>query len=314
MRKYYLIIAFIISLLSPLAIYAGDLKIAALLKTSTNPFFQLMWEGIKREADAAGLNVEVFWPESESDFEYQYDFLEHKASSYDVLLLSPSNPEGVVPYLPAIRHKGVKIIMLDIGLNSLPAGAEEEDYFNVFLGTDNEAGGTLAAKYSKQFLINKVSPRVIILGGFKSHMTSPGRTLMFEREILSFKPDARIIKFVANYDRNNARQIAHNNIDVFRNSDLIFCANDHMALGVIDEMLARGLELPPIIGYDSVKEAQQAILDGKLAASIVQFPARMGAEAIKAAIALTEGRPVQRQVLIPPAITVRKVQIETINP
>lgn len=314
MRKLCLLIVLTITFLFSPATHAGSPKIAALLKTSTNPFFQLMWEGIKREADNVGINIGLFWPENETDFEFQYDFIENQASNYDVLIISPSNPDGVVPRLPAIKRKGVKIIMLDIGLSSIPPGADEKDYLDVFLGTDNEEGGRLAAKYGKQFLVNKVHPNVIILGGFQSHMIIPGRTLMFEKEILLFKPDARVTRLVADYDRDKARQVVRKNVDLFRDGDLIFCANDHMALGVIDEMIAKGLNLPPIIGYDSVKEAQQFILEGKLAASIVQFPARMGAEAVKAAIDLSEGRAVQSQVLIPPAITVRKVQIETIRP
>jgi len=290
------------------------IKIAALLKTSSNPYFQLMWEGIKRESDVLGLNVELFWPDKESNFEFQYDFLKSKAQEYDVLILSPSNPGGVVPYLPTIKRADTKIILLDLSLNNLPTNAKDEDYFDVFLGTDNEGGGRLAARYGKQFLISKRYPRVVILGGFPAQMSIPGRTMMFEEEMRLFNPNTIFYKFTANYDRKMASSVVSTNLGAFMNSDLIFCANDHMALGVIDALSAKKEKLPPIIGYDSVKEAQQAIMEGKMAASIVQFPSKMGSEAVKAALALLKKEKVERKILIGPEITVRKIQIETIKP
>lgn len=316
MKKTITFIVTILVLLLTPQLKANDhtIRIAALLKTSSNPFFQLMWEGIKKESDMAGLDVELFWPERESDFEFQYEFLKNRAAEFDVLVLSPSNPGGVVPYLPLIKRAGIKIILLDLSLNNLPSSAKENDYFDAFIGTDNEGGGRLAAKYGKQFIVSKDFPQVVILGGFQTHMSIPGRTMMFEEEMRLFNSNIIFHKFTANYDRKTARDIVNENLEIFIESNLIFCANDHMALGVVDALLGEKVKLPPIIGYDSIKEAQQAILEGKMVASIVQFPSRMGSESIRAAVALLQDKQVERKILIGPEITVRRIQIETIKP
>lgn len=285
------------------------LKVAALLKSSTNPYFSLMWEGIKSEADRSHIAVELFWPQNESDFNYQYEFLKYSAFKYDFLILSPSNVDGVASYLPPLKKVGKKIIILDAEINR-PSNTNEKEYYDAFIGTDNEAGGELAAEFAESHL-PKIE-NVVILGGFPVLMNTPGRTLSFKKRILMYHPNAKIASFTADYDRDQAKYITKQNINTFLNSDIIFCANDHMALGVID-ILSGNAMIPAIIGYDSIREAQQAILEDKLMASVIQFPARMGAEAIKAIIAISEGKVVPTKILIKPEMSIRKVTLDSMK-
>lgn len=186
------------------------IKVAALLKSSTNPYFTLMWEGIKSESNRLGIDVDLYWPTLESNVDYQYEILDTKASQYDVLILSPSDIFGIVKHLPSIKKAGTSIIILDVGVK-VPEGADENEYFDVLAGTDNEEGGLLAAEFAKRFLNNK--SRVVILGGFPQLMTIPGRITAFEKRIKKLFPGIELIKFTADYERDKAVKVARGNLE-----------------------------------------------------------------------------------------------------
>lgn len=286
-------------------------KVAALLKTSTNPYFHLMWEGIKREADIHGIDVQVFWPENESDHEFQYDFINNKITNFDALIFAPSDADSALPYLKQLKQRGVPIVVLDADIH-LPENTSTTDYFDAYLGTNNEKGGELAADFLIPLMPQK--PNIIIVEGFYKHIFTSGRTLSFRKRITVKLPGAKMTEFVGNYDRNIAKTITRQNLKTFMAADAIFCANDHMALGVSDILSPRmKTKAPLIIGYDSIKEAQEAILKGNMAASIVQFPARMGSEAVKVVIDLLQKKTVATQILIDPEISIQKPTIEVVK-
>ena len=285
------------------------IKIAALLKTSTNPFFQLMWEGIKQEADLIGVKVDLFWPESESDFAYQYNFLQSKAFDYDALIIAPSNAEGVRDYLPPLRAAGKWIILTDIDFPLLPA-MKQLDYYDAFIGTDDAIGAKLVAEFVKKRFRDLM--QVTVVAGFRFHLEKP-RFARFIQEIRLAFPQAKIDTYIGNYERAEARAIAKQHLATLRMSEVVYCANDHMALGILDTLHELQVKsLPVIIGYDSIREAQEAIVAGDMAASVVQLPSRMGREAVRGVVLRAQGKPIAPRTLIPPELSVRRVAIDSV--
>ncbi len=56
----------------------------------------------------------------------------------------------------------------------------------------------------------------------------------------------------------------------------IFASNDQMALGALQAIAAAGKsDQVKIVGYDAVDPALQAVKDGKMSATVAQFPATM---------------------------------------
>lgn len=287
-----------------------NFKIAALLKSSTNPFFSLMWEGIRSESDRLGLQVELFWPESESNFDYQYDFLKNKGHLYDAIIIAPSNPEVLRQYLPGLKKKNILIALLDIDFD-LPEH-EKPKYYDVFIGTDDVLGGMLAAEYAKEHLPFD-GGSIVLFNGFNFHKNIP-RMDSFRKSLRLEYPNMTFTEFVGDYDRNKAKTISSMNLTAISKADIIYCANDHMALGVIDALKDRQpAHFPTIIGYDSVREAQEAILEGKLGASVIQFPAKMGRESVAALFNLFKGRTSPRRILIEPELSVQKSFITSLK-
>lgn len=286
-------------------------RVAALLKTSTNPYFQLMWEGIKQEADLRGMSIDLFWPSSESDFAYQYDFLRRRAMRYDAILLAPSDVENIASYLPPLKRAGKKIVVLDAEIQ-IPDRQDSDNYYDAFLGTNNELGGMMVAKYVAPKL--RSGATVIIVGGFPQHMNVSGRVRAFRDALLTRDPTIKTAEFTADYDRATAQQLTENHRKDFASADLIFCANDHMALGVLDAFRSQRVTSHPLVtGYDSIREAQEQIMRGELFISVVQFPARMGREGVRAIEALRRNSLVEKNILIDPELSVRRVSVDSLS-
>jgi ABC-type sugar transport system substrate-binding protein len=64
----------------------------------------------------------------------------------------------------------------------------------------------------------------------------------------------------------------------------VVCANDDMAFGAVEALADAGLTIP-VIGFDALPEALQAIQGGTIAATIEQFPGGQSTQAIDIAMA-----------------------------
>lgn len=280
-------------------------RVAALLKSSTNPFFAMMWGGIKKEADERGIEIERFWPTNEANFEFQTEFLKTRAFEYDAIILAPSNPKEVRNLLPALRRAGKKIVILDEGI-PLEKTDRREDYYDSFVATDNVAGGQIAAEFAKNFLKN--GGDVVVFAGFDFNKP---RIAAFRDTVSHLKAKVRLHEFLSDFDREKTHQIVQAHRELFKRCAVIYCANDHMALGVLEELRELHVKrLPIIIGYDSIREAIEEILRGRLAASVVQFPFKMGERGVQDIIALLRGEKVSPATLMPPRLSIRKATIQ----
>ena len=66
--------------------------------------------------------------------------------------------------------------------------------------------------------------------------------------------------------------------------DAVFAHNDNMILGVIDALEKIKVQSSPVlIGFDAIREAVQAVKQGRLTATIAQQPAAMGRLSIESA-------------------------------
>ena len=72
--------------------------------------------------------------------------------------------------------------------------------------------------------------------------------------------------------------------------DVIIAANDDMALGALEAVLALGLEDEiAILGFDALPEALQSISEGGLTGTIEQFPGGQSRTAVRLMVLETRG-------------------------
>lgn len=82
---------------------------------------------------------------------------------------------------------------------------------------------------------------------------------------------------------------------------MIFANNDEMAVGAINAMKAAGMDMGDVVvvGVDATQDALVAIANGDLDATVFQDAAGQGSGSVNAALALSRGEAVDKQVFIP---------------
>jgi ribose transport system substrate-binding protein len=95
--------------------------------------------------------------------------------------------------------------------------------------------------------------------------------------------------------------VFQNVLEANRDLQAVFACNDLMALGAIEAISAggRGGSIL-VVGFDAIDEARGLIREGKMGASIAQYPADMGEVAVVTAARILRGEAVES--LIPTRI------------
>jgi ribose transport system substrate-binding protein len=85
--------------------------------------------------------------------------------------------------------------------------------------------------------------------------------------------------------------------------DAIFAINDPTALGALAALEKAGKAgQVKIIDFDGQPEARRAVKDGKLYATVMQYPRRIASTTIESIAKYMGGEEVPPQILIPPAL------------
>jgi ribose transport system substrate-binding protein len=90
-------------------------------------------------------------------------------------------------------------------------------------------------------------------------------------------PDLKMVaQQSADFDRNKAMDVMETIMQANPQIDAVFCGNDAMALGAYQAVLAAGkADQVKIFGFDGSDDAINGIAEGKIAATVMQFPVLM---------------------------------------
>ncbi|MGO1233806.1 MAG: substrate-binding domain-containing protein, partial [Marinobacter sp.] len=120
--------------------YAGEKRIAYLVSDARIPFWGIMAEGIKHEAEELGYSVSVFSADNQARKELEFTA---KAIEEGVegIILSPTNSSAAVTVLKLAERAGIPVVVSDIG-------ADADNYVS-YIKSDNyqgayDLGGILA--------------------------------------------------------------------------------------------------------------------------------------------------------------------------
>jgi LacI family transcriptional regulator len=214
-----------------------------------NPFFTDVARGVEDVANAAGLAVIL----CNSD-----DRPEKEAAYLDVLveqrvqgvLLTPT--AEIAPNLESLRRRGVPVVLLD-------RRAPDADSCSV--AVDDVLGGRLAA----QHLVEQGHRRIAFVGGASGLPQLQERHDGAEQVVVQEcgSADALLVLSPESLTVAGGREAAERIIGLpaSRRPTAAVCANDLMALGVLQEMVRHGVAVPgdfAIVGYDDIDYAAAA--------------------------------------------------------
>lgn len=278
---------------------AKKTRIALIMKARTNPFFHTMEVGAKRAAKKLGVDLLVMSVDRETDFSKQGGLVENAISQgVEAILIAPADSKAIVSSLLDAQQRGIRIINLD---NRIDAAAAKSAGLKVeaFIGPDNVDGAYKAAKHLIKLIGG--AGKVAMLEGIRGVDNAEQRKTGFGKAVAETKGK---VKCVASESADWMTEPAQRKMEGIlpRHPDItgVFCANDSMALGVIQAIATSGKTGKIfVVAYDNLEAAQDAIREGRMHGTIEQHPDVMGEKGVQIALDILAGKKVAKEIPIP---------------
>jgi ribose transport system substrate-binding protein len=267
----------------------GQVTVAAVLKTTTSPYWQTVVSGLKDGAKEHNVRlIGPLGPPTEDAVEEQINMIQSVISQKpDVLVLAPSQPPATVKVLQQAKQAGIKVILIDS-----PMPEEFTDY-ETFIGTTNYTAGVDAAN----MIVNAGIPQgsnIVLLEGAPGNPTMTQRCDGAEK---AFKDAGFVIasRQPAYSDKDRAFTVMQNILQTNPNVAAVFSANDDQALGAWRAINLAGKQAV-VVGVDGTRDALNSILRSELYGSMGQNSYQMGVLAIENAVKLAKGETIDKRI------------------
>jgi ribose transport system substrate-binding protein len=272
-------------------------RVALVMKTLNNPFFIDMQRGAEDAAKKLNVDLVVQAAERETDVERQMQIVENLIQArVAALALTPSGSREVVPAVGKANAAGIPVVIVDTRLD--PKAATDAGVKTAsFVGSDNYRGGQMIGEY-----LAKASgghAKVAILEGIPGHETGDSRVRGFREALRTATGVTIVASQPANWERDQGFTVFQNMLQAHADIDTVFACNDIMALGAVEAIAAAGRTgKVRVLGFDAIDDARRAIAEGRMEATVAQFPDEMGRAAIDAAVKALRGESVPTDISV----------------
>ena len=241
-------------------------KMAVVISTLNNPWFVVLGESAAERARELGYTAHVFDSQNNSAKEAEH-FDNIIAMGYDAILFNPTDADGSVLNVKRAKEAGIPTFCMDREINSRDAAVTQ-------LLSDNFTGCVKLGQYFVRQM-NKKGNYVEILGLVGDNNTW-NRSGGFHSVVDEFPELVMVAQQSADFDRNKAMDVMETIMQANPDIDAVFCGNDAMAMGAYQAVLAAGkADKVKVFGFDGAKDAVKGIADGKIEATVMQFPVLM---------------------------------------
>jgi ABC-type sugar transport system substrate-binding protein len=259
------------------------LTIATSLPSLEFPFFVHMQNQLSAEAEAIG-NITLIESDGQNSATKQTADVEAAVTQgVDAIVISPIDVAAMAPALQAAVDAGITVITID-------RRVEGVDGILAHVGADNVLGGEAQANTIAEWFPDGAT--IFHLQG------QPGAGPAIDRNagvhnILDGMTDLYPIVFeqTANFQREEGLSVTEAGLaGLDEPPDVIVAANDDMALGALEAVIALGLQDDiAIFGFDALPEALASIRDGGLDGSVEQWPGGQSRTAMRVAVLNARG-------------------------
>lgn len=259
-----------------------------------NPFFTDLAAGVETAAIERGLSVVLCNSADDIVRESHYLSLLQEQRAYGILI----TPVGIkTPAIDEIRRRGTAVVLVDRASTRRQCSVSVDDHVGGELAVGHllEQGHTHIGFVGGPMSIKQVSER--LAGARKAvdraRLPKDAITVM-ETPGLNVAAGRRMGELIAG-------------LPATRRPSAVFCANDLLALGVLQEMTRRRLDVPgdlAIVGYDDIDFAAAAAVP---LTSVLQPRSQLGQAAMELLIDEVEAPKTHRhrQVVFEPELVIR---------
>jgi simple sugar transport system substrate-binding protein len=268
---------------------AGDgagaaIKVGLITKFPVD-FYDTMVDAVK-QYDAAHPDVDVVYGQGKSgtDDEGEIAIIENMITQgVKAIAITPTSP-SVQGALDKAVKAGIKVVLID---NDIPGWSAKASV----VATDNLAGGKLAGQWLAKQL--PAGSTIAILQGRLGNPSLDDRVKGMKDGLGAA---AKVVAEPAtDCDETKGLNAAQDILTANPNVSAIYGACGPPITGALQAVKASG-KSPIVVGFDASPSEIKAIEAGTQAASVAQFPAKMGSLGIETAVTAARGGPVQPKV------------------
>jgi ABC-type sugar transport system substrate-binding protein len=241
-------------------------KMAVVVSTLNNPWFVVLAESAAQRAKELGYEATIFDSQNNSAKEAEH-FDNIIAMGYNAILFNPTDADGSVLNVKRAKEAGIPTFCMDREINARDAAVTQ-------LLSDNFTGCVKLGQYFVRQL-NQQGNYVEILGIVGDNNTW-NRSNGFHSVVDEFPGLKMVAQQSADFDRNKAMDVMETIMQANPDIDAVFCGNDAMAMGAYQAVLSAGkANRIKVFGFDGADDAIRGIAEGKIAATVMQFPVEM---------------------------------------
>jgi ABC-type sugar transport system substrate-binding protein len=251
-------------------------------------------KSIKETADAEGINLKFAdaQQKQENQIKAIRSFIAQKV---DVIAFSPVVETGWEPVLREAKAAKIPVILTDRSVN-----VKDDTLWVTFMGSDFVEEGRKAGRWLLDQKIGTGDINIVELQGTVGSAPAIDRKKGFE-EIIKGNPHYKIIRSqTGDFTRAKGKEV----MEAFLKAEgkkinVLYAHNDDMAIGAIQAIEEAGLKPGKdiiIVSIDSVKGAFEAMIAGKLNATIECSPL-LGPQLMSAVKDLMAGKQVPKRIV-----------------
>lgn len=255
-----------------------SLKLAFIVGTENDAFYQTVEKGIKDECAKLGIKNTTFGDQQLNATKCTDLINTYVAGKYDAIALSCNDKAGVVPAFKDANAAKIPMFTFDCTLD-----AKYADQYQAFVGTNNKAGGEVAGKY----ILSQVKDGdVVACITYASAQSCIDRQAGFEDTIKAGIAGGKKITLAtsqdANDDQSKASDIMQDLVTKYGSKlSYVFVVGDPTGYGALSSIQSMGASTK-IVGFDAGETACKYIADTKKVgktwvADVAQDPHGIGA-------------------------------------
>ena len=183
------------------------------------------------------------------------------ANKFDVIVLTQNDPDTPVANVKAAVEAGVKVI--------ITVGSINDDGESIYIDSDPIQQASLLTTYAIEQGIVKEGTNVAILRGIDGTFHADGRHDGFIKDLEAVGANV-VDDQTANWSTSEALPIVEAWLISHPEIEVIFSANDDMALGAIQARNAADRKDIKVFSVDANELGCQALIDGDLYATVAQ--------------------------------------------
>ncbi|SMC94647.1 substrate-binding domain-containing protein [Kibdelosporangium aridum] len=257
----------------------GKIKVGLVTKTDSNPYFVALRDSAKAEADRSGAELIALAGKFDGDNEGQVAAIENLVQQgAKTIMITPSNSTGILGAIKNARDRGVLVIALD-------TETDPKDAVDATFASDNTEAGRMQGTYVKAALAGK-APKLIMMDGTPGSTVSEQRHNGFLEGMGLKNGDPAILGVEAtNGEQNKAQTATENLLQRDTSVNTVYTLNEPAARGAYVALQAKGIVGQVVIGsIDGSCQGVTDVKDGKVVATVMQFPKKMAAQGVQAAV------------------------------